>query len=428
MKIERKRNKSRMAAGIGVLFFLIFFSWYIWGQQEANPVVMLEPDEMQEDFQFLIDKILVKHPDPSRKMTKEVWDKRIAEIKSELDSEKSTTDFYFILQEFVAEMEDAHTGLVMLDDRKRLPLLLDWTEEGWTVLESGYGVEKGDLIVRLGGMEVEEIVKDLGRFVSAENPYWKRFRANFLIKDEYYLKKLSLVKNNQVVVTVENIKGEKRKVRIPLVKKDVADSQIIDAEDNWYSSYKRFNDSNTFGWSIDHENDIGYYYLHACDDTREYRKSVSLFFKKVKRDGIGNIVIDLRRNAGGNSAVIDAFINRIHPSSINNYSNFTGNTFMLISNHTFSSANMFASVIQDNNIGILVGEPTGNSPFAFGEVISGVLPNSKINLSLSTKEYILSKTYKDAIYPDYLVPKTRESIISNKDIQLEKVIELIKEK
>ncbi|MED3551326.1 S41 family peptidase [Cytobacillus praedii] len=428
MKIERKRNKSRMATGIGVLFFLILLSWFIWGQKEANPVVMLEPDEMQEDFQFLIDEMLAKHPDPSRKMTKEVWDKRIAEIKSELDSEKSTTDFYFILQEFVAEMEDAHTGLVMLDERRRLPLLLDWTEEGWTVLESGHGVEKGDLIVSLGGMEVEEIVKELGRFVSAENPYWKRFRANFLIKDEYFLKNLSLVKNNQVVVTVEKIQGEKRKVKIPLVKKELADSQISDAEENWYNSYKRFNDSNTFGWSIDHENDIGYYYLHACDDTREYRKSVSLFFKEVKKEGIGNIVIDLRQNAGGNSAVIDAFINRIQPSNMNNYTNFSGNTFVLISNHTFSSANMFASVIQDNNIGILVGEPTGNSPFAFGEVISGVLPNSKINLSLSTKEYILSKTYKDAIYPDYLVPKTRESIISNKDIQLEKVIELIKEK
>ena len=428
MKIERKRNKSRMVAGIGLLFFLIFFSWYIWGQQEANPVVMLEPDEMQEDFQFLIDEMLAKHPDPSRKMTKEVWDKRIAEIKSELDSEKSTTDFYFILQEFVAEMEDAHTGLVMLDERRRLPLLLDWTEEGWTVLESGHGVEKGDLIVSLGGMEVEEIAKELGRYVSAENPYWKRFRTNFLIKDEYFLKKLSLVKNNQVVVTVEKIQGEKRKVRVPLVKKEVADSQISDAEDNWYSSYKRFNDSNTFGWSIDHENDIGYYYLHACNDTREYRKSVSLFFKEVKKDGIGNIVIDLRQNAGGNSAVIDAFINRIQPSNKNNYTNFSGNTFVLISNNTFSSANMFASVIQENNIGILIGEPTGNSPFAFGEVISGVLPNSKIYLSLSTKEYILSKTYKDAIYPDYLVPKTRESIISNKDIQLKKVIELIKEK
>ncbi|WP_102272935.1 S41 family peptidase [Cytobacillus massiliigabonensis] len=427
MKLERKQNKSRMAAGIGVLFFLICFSWYIWGQKEENPVVMLKPEEMQEDFQFLIDEILAKHPDPARNMTKEVWDKRIAEIKNELDSEKSTSDFYFILQEFVAEMEDAHTGLVMLDDRKRLPLLLDWTEEGWTVLESGYGVEKGDLIVRLGGMEVDEIVKDLGKFVSAENPYWKRFRANFLIKDEYYLKKLSLIKHNHVVVTVENIQGKKRKVRIPLVNKDVADVQISDAEDNWYSSYKRFNDSNTFGWSLDHENDLGYYYLHACDDTREYRKSVSLFFKEVKRDGIENIVIDLRKNPGGDSAVIDAFINHIHSSKINNFSNFTGNTFVLISNNTFSSANMFASVIQDNNIGILVGEPTGNAPSSFGEGYGTVLPNSQIKLSLSTKEFILSTTYKEAIYPDYLVPKTRESIVSNKDIQLEKVIELIKE-
>ncbi|USK55685.1 hypothetical protein LIS82_03895 [Cytobacillus solani] len=428
MKIESILNKSRISAGIGILFFLIILSWYIWGQKEVNPAVMLKPDEMQEDFQFLIDRILARHPDPARNMTKEVWNKRIDEIKNELDSEKSAADFYFILQEFIAEMEDAHTGLVMLDDRKRLPLLLDWTEEGWTVLESGYGVEKGDLIVSLGGMEVEEIVKDLGGFISAENPYWKKFRANFLIRDEYYLKKLSLIKHNHVVVTVENIQGKRRKVRIPLVKKDVADSQMTNAEDSWYSWYKRYNDSNTFGWSLDHENNIGYYYLHACIDTREYRKSVSNFFKEVKRDGIGNIVIDLRQNAGGNSAVIDAFINRIQPSSINNYSNFTGNTFVLISNNTFSSANMFASVIQENNIGILIGEPTGNSPFAFGEVISGVLSNSQINLSLSTKEYILSKTYKDAIYPDYLVQKTRESIISNKDIQLEKVIELIKEK
>ena len=67
---------------------------------------------------------------------------------------------------------------------------------------------------------------------------------------------------------------------------------------------------------------------------------------------------------------------------------YNGNIYVLSSNRTFSSAMMFSVTLQDNSIAKVIGEPSGNSPCSYGDVINFSLPNSKLLLIISYKKFI----------------------------------------
>ena len=62
---------------------------------------------------------------------------------------------------------------------------------------------------------------------------------------------------------------------------------------------------------------------------------------------------------------------------------FDGRVYVLTSQYTFSSAMNFATVIQDNGIGKVIGEIPGNMPTAYGDKLGFQLPESKLVLSVS---------------------------------------------
>ena len=68
---------------------------------------------------------------------------------------------------------------------------------------------------------------------------------------------------------------------------------------------------------------------------------------------------------------------------------FTGKTIVLIGPQTFSSAIMFATLVQDNRIAPLAGEsPAEGHPTHFGEMYSTVLPHTGLELRFGVKEWV----------------------------------------
>ena len=92
---------------------------------------------------------------------------------------------------------------------------------------------------------------------------------------------------------------------------------------------------------------------------------------------------------------------------------------MLTSQYTFSSAMHFATVIQDNGIGKVIGEIPGNMPTAYGDKLGFQLPESKLVLSVSYKKFYRVDINKseEPLIPDCTV---------NADEALEKLVEYIK--
>ena len=79
----------------------------------------------------------------------------------------------------------------------------------------------------------------------------------------------------------------------------------------------------------------------------------------------------------------------------------------------------FATVIQDNGIGKVIGETPGNMPTAYGDKRGFQLPESKLVLSVSYKKFYRVDINKsiEPLIPDYTVEA---------DKALEKLVEYIK--
>ena len=108
------------------------------------------------------------------------------------------------------------------------------------------------------------------------------------------------------------------------------------------------------------------------------------------------LVVDLRSNTGGNSAILDPFIDRIKQS----YLNSKGKLFVLIGKQTFSSALMNAVELKRGTYATLLGEATSGSVNHYGEVRGFKLPHTKIVIGYSTRYWENWKGYDGPLMPD----------------------------
>lgn len=222
-----------------------------------------------------------------------------------------------------------------------------------------------------------------------------------------------------------------------------------------------------FGWTIDRSAGYGLFWLDECNNTKDYRRAVDEFFAAVRKDGIQRVAIDLRRNGGGDSMVVSAFLkylpyrNLRAPSRSTRFSPqlsqqrsfwlrsltwigetffngrwfpypiqprartnqlFRGQVYVLTSWHSFSSAVDFAAILSDNHLAQVVGAPTGGTPTAYGDTLNFRTPNTGWNFSVSTTRFVRpdpARDPADALYPDVFIPTTMRDIREGRDPVLE---------
>ncbi len=173
---------------------------------------------------------------------------------------------------------------------------------------------------------------------------------------------------------------------------------------------------------------------------------------------------DLRSNGGGDSSVIEEFLSYTDVESYYTYgaivryspqvkaaydadqddgvvrsprqliknvrktdSPYMGKLYLLTSPQTFSSADMFAVTVQDNGLGRIIGEATGNQPSSYGDILTFQLPASGIHFQVSFKKFIRSAPERDpadSLHPDIEAYITANEIIERQDAQLEKLREV----
>lgn len=177
----------------------------------------------------------------------------------------------------------------------------------------------------------------------------------------------------------------------------------LDGSDSNEESEKDF-----VSYEIDEELSLAIFTLDDCTYNQHFRDVVAEMFEEVHSKNIQNIAVDLRNNPGGSSRVGDEFINYLDVDTVKNWASelrcgpfyfnidskvkqnqkkgysFDGNVYIITSVFTYSSAMDFAMMIQDNGLGKIVGEPSGNLPASYGEVASFKLPESGLYMQLSS--------------------------------------------
>ena len=177
-----------------------------------------------------------------------------------------------------------------------------------------------------------------------------------------------------------------------------------------------------FYWSAP-LNDVTYYIQYnTCREDPEL--PMETFAAQVQTDldagDYSRVLLDLRNNGGGSDGVIWPLL-AVLRQEMDDGAQLVG----LIGETTFSSAIINAVELQEMGA-VLVGEPASGSVDHFGSVGSFALPNSGVQVGVSTK-YIDLGTLLDAdagrgvesLEPDVTVPQTMADTLAGRDTAVE---------
>jgi hypothetical protein len=133
------------------------------------------------------------------------------------------------------------------------------------------------------------------------------------------------------------------------------------------------------------------------------------------------LIIDLRRNAGGNTFLHrPLLLGLIRNEKINQ----RGKLFVIIGRNTFSAAMNASTMIEDYTNAIFVGEPTGASPNFVGETTLVTLPHSQLQFSISDLYWQTSwpMDHRHWIAPRLYIPPSFAAYRINRDPALEAIL------
>lgn len=367
-------------------------------------------DELREDFKFLY-AALQKHP---AILTDEQIKSCFARLYQARAGEVSSYEsFINAATELTTFFQDGHTNIEVPYSEKDycIPLPCDWNEDGSKlVLNREYEEIPADAqIMGINGITVEQLISLMAKRIPHENIYLVKSRMilypyqNYHLFSEMSLKYLFGAKEAYTVSFKVN--GSRQEKSLPLKK---------------YNGFLDFtDDSNFFAYEIQGNKMI--FHLDACIYNEEYQEALEKLARLCKERRLTSFVLDLSRNMGGNSAVIDEFIKYIDTDyfkryEMTDYSSgeatsrssrreavknerkpicFPAELYCKVSCHTFSSARTFAVTLKDNGLARIIGTETGGKPNSYGMPVKLQMPASRVRFRVSTSYFRRPDDRKD---------------------------------
>jgi hypothetical protein len=309
---------------------------------------------------------------------------------------------------------------------RRYPLKLHWFSDGLYVMHTteAYRRALGCRLVGVGRWDVAEVCLAVRELIPHENRIaFKQGAPRYVIVPEI-LHAMGYVDDMQRATFVfQDADGVEFELELaPLTHQDLPGLKLVSAVD-WEQTPK----------PLYLENDAAYWYKYIEDSATlycQYNRCVSLearpfadFAREVlefaDNHPVERFVLDLRRNGGGNSQIAEPLIEGL---ARREQVNQKGRLFVLVGRRTFSSALLNAVQVRRSTRAILVGEPTGQKPNAYGEVKKFVLPNSKLTVQYSTKYFQMVEGDPPALLPDIHVAVASGDYFAGRDPVMEAVL------
>lgn len=283
---------------------------------------------------------------------------------------------------------------------------------------------EGYTIYSVNGRTKEEIIE-------AAEPYYSYETKDWITVDFGSLAALTFLGYEEPFIYVwENEAGEK--VTVTYTSEDFVTGEEYAAKAQLYQIDEEEELQDEQGrpfvsYEIDEEKSLAILTLTACNYNDEYIACVRKMFQEIKEKQIRNVAVDVRGNGGGDSRVANEVVKYLPVTRYRDvpcdwrwgwfvFSSdgwiknkqyekllFDGALYVLTNTESFSSAMDFALIIQDNELGYVVGESPANAVNSYGDVTLFSLPNSGMLIQISTKKWyrIDGTNPNDYVIPDY---------------------------
>jgi hypothetical protein len=365
------------------------------------------------DLRYFARELTRRHVDPFKYVTRAVFDSAVAEVDSAITG-LSDRQIRWRFMRLTALLRDGHTNGQMPVYPVRLPITTLWTDDGpyITGATAEYRSLVGSRIARLNGRSITAVADTIRAYLAHENEMGFRQRSGWILLYPGAQWDLGLGADS-LGATLDLVapSGRPLSVTLPVVPREGFTASPPPGGEPLYR--QRLNEKYWLAYLP--ESRTVFLKYNQCRDTDDFR-ALSDSAGKLVDAGASRLVVDLRHNSGGNSAVIRPLIQMIRERPALNRKTAL---FVVIGRGTFSSGMAAAHDLRTQTEATIVGEPIGERPNTFGEMRQLTLPNSGLVVTYSTKFFRLVGGEPEAFFPDSTIPPTPQSIVEGVDPVLE---------
>jgi hypothetical protein len=389
--------------------------------------IQMNKEEWLEDLEVLSVELPKRHKNLFFNLSKEDFYNQVNYLKENVEY-FDDYEMFAEIAKVVASVGDAHTA-VKLPVRNLCPMELYWFSEGIYVISTlpEYKEILHCRISHINSIEISEVIDSVSKVISHENQAFLKAHLPIYLTAMEVLYGLEVVDDiKSLDITFVDINGNNNTVKIkPLPMGEVMEMLKSHSENtingNNLPFYRRNIEKHFWSQYIESFKTV-YFKYNSCKDMDDDK--VSVFSRKIMsfidENDVNKVVIDIRNNCGGNSTLLDPFIENL---SLCRKINKKGSLYVIVGRDTFSSALLNAYTFKEKTKAIFLGEPTGGKPNCYGEIERFTLKNSRILITYSTKYYkLIEDDELPSFYPNVNIEVGIHDFINQKDPCMEFIL------
>ena len=376
----------------------------------------------RQDIAYLAAELPKIHGNLFQNLRQEDFDAAIADLDGEIPR-LDEAEIAVSIARIAARAADAHTRLEFPPDR--YPFRFHRFADGFFAVAAtpAHRAALGARLVRVGETSVEEAADRIAPLVPTEgNESWLRLQVADLLSNAAVLRGLRIQRSEgegrftferggeRFEVATPPLAAEERPTWVAAPEAPVPEYRRRRSEKYWFEEWK---DSGTL-----------YFQYNSCSE--EEGQPIGPFLESLlaaaRSKPRARLVIDLRANSGGNSALLSPFVRAIRRDRDLNRK---GRILVLIGRRTFSSASLNARELREGTKAVFVGEPTGGNPYSpFRELAGLRLPNAGLTVYYTQRCIRPDRAPASAILPDVPVDVVSSDFFAGRDPVLEAALAL----
>lgn len=400
---------------------------------KVDPAVFADKSALADDLDALYAELKVRHPDLYRLHSKSDWDAQYRSLKSAIP-DLDWPHFVVALHRFVAMAGDGHTNLFSkrligpgFDVRYavRFGLFSDglYVISGTDEIKPGIGGR----VIAVNGHSIGEVERAETRLTGHDSPMWAAAWIPVLLLYPGNLAGLNFgSSDSRLNLTLAMPYGKVLNVTVAFEPIDKQSTQltVFDVLNNggrfpsWWSQVEPL----TFQY-WESTQTVYAIFAHVRDGQKETLKQIAdRMFAFIAANNVRRLIIDVRKNGGGNNHLLSPLIDGARTSKLNR----PGGLYVIIGRQTFSAAQNFVNRMENSTQALFAGEPTGESPNQVYQAELHYLPHTTLPVLISSRRWRDSAADDDRIWtmPDIPARFSFDDFVNGRDPAIDAVLAL----
>ncbi|MCE9619526.1 MAG: hypothetical protein K8R92_06425 [Planctomycetes bacterium] len=384
----------------------------------------------REDIDAFEKILLSRHAGLYAVLPRERFEEEFASLRKDLPDLRDD-QIVVRLQEIAASIGSGHTAVHTERGRLipgRLPIGCAWLSDGVLIAaaDDDNAAIRGARVIGVGDHGIDEVLVEIAKVTPHENEAFLRLNSMQPLCEAHTLSGLGLIDDPTAVPFHVRLRGGGETTVLLYPRRGGESFTITSGMDPGNICFTRLPrpGKRIYGTQYFEDRRALYIWYDSCSNAPD--QSVAQFVKaaleEIDRLRPRVVVFDLRRNGGGNSGLLEPFIDGVREREwLNDHQRLA----VLIGHGTFSSAGMNAEEFRSRTHATLIGEPTGQRPDSWMECRWDWLPNSLLRVNYMLYAPSFAKDKPDSCNPDILVPVSCDDWLSGRDLAFERALELV---